>query len=114
MDPILLLFCIFMGSGTLLVALSIPLIRGRIPPNGLYGFRVRRTLENPAVWYPANRYAGWLMLGLGVLFPLAATVLYFVPGMGLQGYAWSCLAVMMVGLALGLFLSFRYLRSLPE
>jgi repressor LexA len=35
----------------LLMLLSLPLLWGRIPPNGLYGFRVRATLDNPDIWY---------------------------------------------------------------
>jgi hypothetical protein len=43
----LMYMCIF--SGFLLAALSVPMIMGKIPPNGLYGFRVRKTMENPEI-----------------------------------------------------------------
>jgi hypothetical protein len=43
------------ASGALLMALSLPLLWGKIPPNGLYGFRVRATLENPSIWYAAQQ-----------------------------------------------------------
>ena len=36
-------------SGALLAALSVPMIMGKIPPNGLYGFRVKKTMENPDI-----------------------------------------------------------------
>ena len=50
------------GNVMLLLALSLPLMYGRVPPNPLYGFRVPRTLRHPELWYPANAYSGrWLI-----------------------------------------------------
>ena len=46
----------------LLVGLSVPLIRGWIPPNRIAGFRTGETLSTPEVWYPANRALGWSLL----------------------------------------------------
>lgn len=51
----------------LILALSIPMILDRVPPNGAYGFRTPKTLESEKVWYPANRAAGWFMLAAAVL-----------------------------------------------
>ena len=51
----------------LILALSIPMILDRVPPNGAYGFRTPKTLESEEVWYPANRAAGWFMLAAAVL-----------------------------------------------
>jgi uncharacterized membrane protein len=45
-----------------LVVLAVPLAFGMVPPNGLYGFRTPKTLASRDIWYPANRFAGWLML----------------------------------------------------
>lgn len=110
MTVLLLLFIVF---GVTLITLSVPLILGRVPPNGLYGFRVRRTLDQPGIWYPANRYSGQLGAGLGLLLIVAAVALYSVPGIGLEAFAWSFLAIAAAGLGLLLGLSFRYLKSLP-
>ena len=44
------------------LVLSIPMILGKVPPNGAYGFRTPKTLSSEDVWYPANRAAGWFML----------------------------------------------------
>ena len=51
----------------LILALSIPMILDKVPPNGAYGFRTPKTLESEEVWYPANRAAGWFMLAAAVL-----------------------------------------------
>ena len=34
------------------------LIRDRIPPNRILGFRTEDTLSDPELWYPANRFMG--------------------------------------------------------
>jgi hypothetical protein len=51
--------------GALAVALAVPLIRGRVAPNGVYGLRTPETLADPAVWYPANRRSGWDLVAFG-------------------------------------------------
>ena len=107
-----LLLVVYLAVGLLLAVLSVPLIRGKVGPNPWYGFRVRRTLEDPAVWYPANAYAakGLLCVGLGTC--AAAFLLYLIPGIGVALYAVLVAAVAVGGLAVNLILSFRYLRSL--
>src|SRR6185503_7698417 len=45
----------FAALGLLFVGLSIPLMRGRIPPNRFYGFRTPKTLSDPKIWYEVNR-----------------------------------------------------------
>jgi uncharacterized membrane protein len=113
-DPKLILLVVFLTSGSLLTAVSVPLIRGRVPPNPLYGFRTRRTLADPAVWYPANRYAAWRLLWLGATLVVTATGLYFVPGVGFPSYAVACAAVLLGGMAVALVQSFRYVRRLGD
>jgi len=50
---LLLMYC---SAGILLAILSIPLMRRKIPPNGLYGFRTQKTMDNPELWYLVNQY----------------------------------------------------------
>jgi uncharacterized membrane protein len=107
-----LLLGYFVAAGLLLAGLSVPLIRRQIGPNPLYGFRVRQTLDDPAVWYPVNAYAAKGLLAVGLGISAAALLLYLVPGIGLAVYALSVAAVALVGLAVTLALSFRYLRRL--
>jgi len=38
------------------------MILGKVAPNSTYGFRTPFTESSPAVWYPANTFAGWSML----------------------------------------------------
>lgn len=114
MAPQLLLLTLFLTSGGLIVLLSIPLIRCKVPPNSLYGFRVRRTLENPDIWYPANVYAAWHMLGLGAAIMIAACLAYFVVGSDIAWFGSVVGIVTAIGLSTMLFRSFRYLRKLTD
>lgn len=111
MKSLLVIYVIF---GGLLVGLSFPLLQGKVPPNGWYGFRVPSTLNNPDIWYKANRYAArWLLL-TGIVTILSAVALYFVPGLTVDTYAWLCLGAFVVVFLPGLVLSFRHLRRLTR
>jgi len=111
MITLLLMYVVF---GLLLIALAIPMLRGKVPPNPWYGFRVPGTLSDPTRWYKANRYAArWLLL-TGVITAAAAIALYFVPGLSVDTYAWLVLAVFGVPFVLMIITSFRYLRRLPR
>src|SRR6476661_383820 len=93
----LVLLVTFAGAGVLFVGLSIPLIRGRVRPNPWYGLRVKRTLADPSIWYPANRYAGWWLLGAGAAEAAVTLALYAMPGLNAVGYAVACVAVLLAG-----------------
>ena len=108
-DPRLILLAIFVLDGLLFVALSLPLILGKVGPNPWYGVRVARTLKDPAVWYAVNRYAAWWMLGVGGMLLLVAPALFFTPGVSFIAYALACVAVMLVGVTVGVVQTFRYL-----
>lgn len=103
---------LFASSGLLLTALSIPLILRRVPPNPLCGFRVASTLAEPAVWYAVNRHAGWRLGATGLVIAGAAILLARLPGLSLDAYAWTCLAVVAVTLGLSLAWSLAYMRRL--
>jgi len=107
-----LLLGLFTVGGILLSVLALPMILGRIKPNGLYGFRLRRTMENPEIWYPVNRYSGFCLLGCGLATFAAAIGLIFLPDIGLDAYALGVAAVMAISFTFGMKLSIRYMKSL--
>ena len=49
---------LYMGIGIVFCIISVPLIKGRVPRNHWYGFRVPKTLRSDSIWYPANAYSG--------------------------------------------------------
>jgi hypothetical protein len=106
-----ILLSLYALGGLLLAGLSVPMILKKIPPNGLYGFRLPSTVNNPAVWYDVNAYAGWRLLVVGLGSAIGSIILYYTVDSSVDAYALSCL-----GLFLALFLwamisSFLYLRS---
>lgn len=106
------LLWMFLISGALLMALSLPLVWRKIPPNGLYGFRVAKSLNNPQVWYEVNAYSGKRLFWTGLSTVVAAAALYRVPDIGVDAYALGVLAVFSVVMAISLVQSVKYLRSL--
>ena len=110
----LTLLMVYVAAGLLLAGLSIPLIQRRIPPNGLYGFRVKATLENTELWYAVNAYSGKWLLAAGLCTAAGALGLYLVPGLTLDAYAVSCLGIFGLMFTAGLAQSVRKLRHLSR
>jgi uncharacterized membrane protein len=61
------------------IAMAVPLILQKVPPNRIYGFRTRNTISTEWIWYKANRFVGYglvvsalaslLILYVGTLYP---------------------------------------------
>jgi hypothetical protein len=115
----MLLVLLFAGLSLLLIGLAVPLIRGRVKPNAWYGFRIPLTLDNPEIWYPANRYAGRLLLVYGLVL-LAVTLglpllLGGYPEERATGiYGFSMAVALFVGLVPVVVLCWRYARKLAR
>lgn len=60
--------------GLLLVASALPLWFRRVPPNRLYGLRLRATRQDPWVWYEANAATGRDYIVLGAILVVFAFV----------------------------------------
>jgi hypothetical protein len=111
MDTLLALYSL---GGLLLAGLSVPLILHKIPPNGLYGFRVRSTLENPQLWYKVNAYAGRRFLVVGLGTAIGAIILYFITLPNVDRYAFSVLGYFLAFFLWGIITSFLYMRGIQE
>ncbi len=105
---------LYICSGGLLAALSIPLILRMVKPNYIYGFRVPKTLNNPQLWYEVNAYAGVRLLIAGIATIVVAIGFYLIPGISLDVYALACVGVFAVILVVGLAQSFAYLKKLSN
>jgi uncharacterized membrane protein len=80
------------------IAVSIPLVLRKVPPNVIYGVRTRKTLSDPRIWYEAN-YRGGMALILGGLVALACwTILMLVLDRSTAAVAgiFACIAAMLV------------------
>ena len=95
------------------LAVSVPMILGKVPPNSVYGFRTPKTLSSQDVWYPANRAAGWLMLAAAVISICFNLALWWtVPEWPLDRTASWMMGGTMIPLAMSIVASFIYLRRL--
>lgn len=97
-----------------LIGLSIPLIRRMVAPNSWYGFRVRQTLGDPAVWYEANAYSGRCLLAAGIVIIIGSAILYEIPSIDGPTYAIACTLVSLVSVASAVVLSFRFLGRITR
>ncbi|MEW6731571.1 MAG: SdpI family protein [Acidobacteriota bacterium] len=64
--------------GLLYIGLGLPLYFKKIKPNRWYGFRTRKTLSDPEIWYAANKISGLDITIAGVVTSIAAIKLYFL------------------------------------
>lgn len=112
MEDKTILLVLYLLAGVLLVLLSIPLHRQRITPNGLYGFRVKKTMENPEIWYAVNKHFSIRLFWTGISTILAAVILYFIPSLSLDAYALSCLAIFILVFGVGIAQSVIYMQKL--
>lgn len=104
---------LFILTGLLFVILAVPMILGKVPPNQWFGFRVQKALEDPDVWYPANAYAGKLLLVLGLIIMGTALILpRLLPDLSADNLAWVMVGVMLGGVLIMVLLSWRYLKAL--
>lgn len=108
------LLFLYLAAGILLILLSIPLLLEKIRPNPLYGFRVSQTLDDPRVWYAANKYAAKRLMAAWASIVIAAAGLYFIPGISVDAYALACLTVFVLVFIARLARSFRYIRYIAE
>ena len=102
------------AASLLLMGLAVPLIRRRVGPNLWYGFRVPRTLNDRAVWFEANAFAGKCLLATGLINILSSVVLYFSRIVDGPTYAIACTTILLVALATSVILSFRFLDLLTR
>jgi uncharacterized membrane protein len=105
-----LLKTIYILGGLLLILLSTPLILRRVPPNPIYGFRIRWTLEDPELWYSVNAYTGKWLVFVGLCAILGAVGLALIPGILLDMYAFGNLGIFVVSITLAVVQSVRFLR----
>ena len=62
-NPVLL----YAVVGIVLIALAIPMLLRRIPPNPIYGLRLPATYRDEQVWYDANAASGRDLVVLGIV-----------------------------------------------
>ena len=98
--------------GLVFIIIAIPLVQNKIKPNNFYGFRTRKTLSDPKIWYPANAYAARWLIAMGVICVLSAVGFVLVPFIVLESYLGITIGLIIGGFILSGFFCFRYISRL--
>jgi hypothetical protein len=108
------LLALYSFGGLLLAGLSVPLILHKIPPNGLYGFRIPATLNNPDLWYTVNAYAGRRFLVVGLGTALGTIILYFITTPNIDEYALGSPGLFVALFLWGIITTVLYLKTIRQ
>lgn len=65
--------------GVIFIVISIPLLRGKIPMNQWYGFRIEKAFVSKENWYAINKYGAKQLILWSVLLILVGIIFLFVP-----------------------------------
>lgn len=63
----------------LIIAISIPLVKGEMPMNGLYGIRLKKAFESDENWYKINKYGGRQLIIWMIPLALFGIISFFLP-----------------------------------
>jgi uncharacterized membrane protein len=72
--------------GIIVALLSVPLVRGKVPPNAVYGIRTRLAFASEANWYKINKFGGKVFLGVAVIIALVGLIGLFLPNESINTY----------------------------
>jgi len=108
-----MMFLLMLTSCVVFVAMGVPFVMSAVPPNRIYGFRIRRTLQDPEVWYAANRVAGLWSVGTGIV-AAAVSIATFALGVRFVTAAILDLVPFILGIAGMLVHVFRVIRHVVD
>ena len=64
--------------GAVILLVSLPLVKGLIPGNRLYGFRMRKAFESEENWYAVNTFGGRSLMHCALPLFLVGTASFFI------------------------------------
>jgi hypothetical protein len=87
MNSIQIIASLTTGVGLLILALAIPLIRGRVPPNGIYGIRTKAAFASRSDWYRINSLGGRYLAVSGLVILIFGGIGFFLSESARDGYS---------------------------
>ena len=97
-------------GGLICIGLSIPLLRGRIKRNPLYGVRLRQSMQSEEAWYAINRYWAKRMIAWGIPLVIIGIPTFFFPFRRHLWAAWIVMAVALAAVSIPAVQSWLYAR----
>lgn len=67
------------GVAVAAILVSLPLLRGKIPPNRWYGARFKKSFESDENWYRINAYSAKQLIRWSIPVLVAGLVALFLP-----------------------------------
>ena len=103
----------FLVVGMFEILLGIPLLYEKVKTNWIYGFRIKKTLENEEIWYKANKYSGRDLIISGsvvVIFSLFIIIFKDNLDIGAVGLLGGC--ILLVSIIIVLIRGLIYIKNL--
>ena len=101
-----------LGCAALFIAVALPLILRKIPPNRVYGFRVPTTLNDPTAWYEANDTFGRWFIAATIVMTAVVYLLYATRALDANAFMIATLVAIVAPAIVGTIAAFSRLRSL--
>ena len=70
---------LFIATSLFIVVLAVPLLKGNVKPNRLYGARFQESFTSDEAWYEINRYAARQLIGWSIPILLIGIAVLFIP-----------------------------------
>jgi hypothetical protein len=99
-----------MSTGLVLFFISLPLIRRKVPMNGLYGIRIPAAFKSEQSWYDINAYGGRKLAAWSWLITVTGIVGFFIPLKYLAFYGFGSGAVTLIAIGIPIIQIFRWIR----
>ena len=87
MNSLQVLAALTVGVGLVMFVLAIPLMRARVPPNGIYGFRTKAAFASESDWYRINSQGGRYLAISSLVILLVGGIGFFLPASAQNGYS---------------------------
>jgi hypothetical protein len=97
-------------GGLLLIALSVPLLRGKIKRNPFYGVRLRQSMQSDEAWYAINRYWAKRMIAWGIPLVIVGIPTFFFPFKRYPWAIWIAMAAVLIAVFIPAVQSWFYAR----
>jgi hypothetical protein len=111
MDPVAITVGIsWTLAGLVCIGISIPLIRGRVRMNELYGVRFRQSFQSDEAWFAINRFGGKRLAIWSVPLIVVGLVSLFLPLRSNTGLTLVLGFAPLLFIAIPMFQSWRFAR----
>lgn len=67
------------ATAILIIGISMPLVKGKIPMNKLYGIRFKKSYASEENWYKINEYGGKQPIIWSIPLLLFGVLIFFIP-----------------------------------